>query len=265
MRDSTPRPATSSEHSTETDSQASSDLDGSTPPRSQTGRHQNHAKGSAHGRSKLTEEQVIAIRQEWAAGSVRREELATRYAIGMSPLKRILSGEAWSHVPMAGSRAVISDEERFASNFRRGSDNECWIWTGGQSGDPPYGSFSHTGSDGKRIPIKAHRFAYELKFGTIRSHDKCVCHTCDTPLCVNPSHLFLGTKKDNTDDMFAKGRESDRKGLSNGRALLKEDDVSAIRAAAARGVSQESLAEAYGVGQTAISKIVLRQTWSHLP
>lgn len=73
----------------------------------------------------------------------------------------------------------------------------CWLWTGGRSNDG-YGNF-----DNKR----PHRFSYELAFGPIPPKLN-ICHHCDTPLCVRPEHLFVGTQKDNIQDALAKNRMS---------------------------------------------------------
>lgn len=72
----------------------------------------------------------------------------------------------------------------------------CWIWK--SSTDGKYGTFSL-----KNRLIKAHRFSYELSNGKIpEGHD--ICHKCDNPRCVNPTHLFLGTRLDNVRDMIKK-------------------------------------------------------------
>jgi hypothetical protein len=75
----------------------------------------------------------------------------------------------------------------------------CWIWQGGRTGSN-YGELHRNNR-----PILAHRYSYELHYGPI-TNGLWVLHHCDNPPCVNPSHLFLGTPKDNTQDMINKGR-----------------------------------------------------------
>ena len=74
----------------------------------------------------------------------------------------------------------------------------CLLWLG-HSYDR-YGNFKIKGKG-----VRAHRYAYELTYGPIPT-GLCVLHGCDTPLCVNPEHLFLGTQKENAMDREAKGR-----------------------------------------------------------
>lgn len=87
---------------------------------------------------------------------------------------------------------------RFWSKVRKSKG--CWIWTAAASGVGDYGYF-WSGS----AMVRAHRFSWELHNGPIPEGLK-VLHACDVPLCVNPSHLFLGTMQDNSDDMVQKGR-----------------------------------------------------------
>lgn len=75
----------------------------------------------------------------------------------------------------------------------------CWLWAAGESHG--YGVLA----DGRGSYDFAHRFSWEHFKGPIPEGLN-VCHKCDTPLCVNPDHLFTGTQKDNCQDMASKGR-----------------------------------------------------------
>lgn len=142
--------------------------------------------------------------------------------------------------------------------------NSCWIWT---SVTEPrgYGVF-HV----KRKAYRAHRFAYQLFVGEIPSA-LIVCHTCDVRNCVNPDHLFLGTHKDNTQDMIKKGREFRRRGENINFSKLTESDVIEIRRLYKRGGPWHSsgsdsndLAKKFGVSANAILLIVNKKTWAHV-
>lgn len=75
----------------------------------------------------------------------------------------------------------------------------CWRWIGAHMRN----GYGHMGSRGKTY--SAHRLSYELNVGPI-PNGMCVLHRCDVRDCVNPEHLWLGTKSDNTRDMDKKGR-----------------------------------------------------------
>lgn len=79
----------------------------------------------------------------------------------------------------------------------------CWIWIGcyWKDGYALYGTTSG--------PKKAHRLSYEAFNNVKIPPGMFCCHKCDTPACVNPAHLFLGTAKQNTMDMIKKGRKVD--------------------------------------------------------
>lgn len=91
----------------------------------------------------------------------------------------------------------------------------CWIWKGYKKKD--YGYYSH-----HQRGYRAHRIAYFLIYGEIPS-DKIVCHKCDNPSCINPQHLFLGTSKENTDDMIVKGRLNRSRGDNKGISFRKDN------------------------------------------
>ncbi|HUW45137.1 MAG TPA: HNH endonuclease [Dehalococcoidia bacterium] len=158
-----------------------------------------------------------------------------------------------------------SFEERFWEKVdRRGSD-ECWEWKAHRNSGG-YGAFrvGHRGLD--RRYVKAHRVAFELAGGVI-GPGLCVCHTCDNPACVNPSHLFVASRRENTADMIRKGRHLEGwcrvRGEQNGNSKLTETQVREIRARYAMGnVTQASLAEEYGVTHGMVGYIVSREYWA---
>lgn len=148
--------------------------------------------------------------------------------------------------------------ERFWLRVDRNGPNGCWLWTAGMFSDG-YGAFSIG-----RKPHKAHRVAWELANGPIPL-GMVMCHRCDTPACVNPAHLFPGTWAENSHDRDAKGRTSRISGSDRWSSKLTEAAVLAIRTRyATGGVTQQALADEYGVSFQLISLIVNRKIWTHL-
>lgn len=142
------------------------------------------------------------------------------------------------------TRSIV---ERFEAKIDKSGD--CWMWTGYKlpSG---YGQIWDGVSN-----TRAHRLSYEIYIGKI-SEGLFVLHKCDTPACVNPAHLFLGTAKDNAMDMMKKGRCSAN--------ILEDFEVLEIRDMRKNGYTGKELSEKYSVTQGTISRIVQNRTWKHL-
>lgn len=113
-------------------------------------------------------------------------------------------------------------EQRFNSRVLRGAPDECWSWTGSALASG-YGQIRVEGKT-----TTAHRVAWALAHGAIPA-GQVVCHKCDNPVCCNPAHLFLGTPKDNVQDMIQKGRKAKSHAPHTRMRKLTDDAVRAIR------------------------------------
>lgn len=102
-----------------------------------------------------------------------------------------------------------------------------------------------------------------------------VCHACDNPACVRPSHLFLGTVLDNNRDRDAKGRDRFSRGnfwnpehKARGRSVntckLDESGVRAVRKLREEGRTLQSIGDGFGVTKQSVRAICLRQNWGWL-
>jgi len=187
---------------------------------------------------------------------------------------------------------------RFWSKVLCDIPSGCWLWQGQRAWNRAgygtlyvsrqYRTLEET-SKGWIVEILrarttvAHRYAYELLIGPIPD-GKILCHTCDTPPCVRPDHLFLGSYQDNNLDMMTKGRHrfgppphysgdewhrvfANRpaiKGEQHGGAKLTEAQVREIRQRRANGETLKSLGEHYGVALSLIGKIAQRKNWKHV-
>ena len=152
-------------------------------------------------------------------------------------------------------------EERFHEKYVPDPNSGCWHWISAMSGGKKKGYPAIHLNKKKTL---AHRYSYELHVGPIPD-GLYVLHKCDTPLCVNPNHLFLGTHKDNMEDMTRKGRSQDQKGEKNNRKKLNEADIINIRAIYKYcDVTHQRLADIYNVSRRTIGKIIDGTRWYHV-
>jgi hypothetical protein len=165
-----------------------------------------------------------------------------------------------------GVVAVPTTEERFWSKVEKTDD--CWVWTGALR-HKGYGAFVYV-RDGEVVQGRAHRYSYERHVGPIPP-GMFVLHRCDTPACVRPDHLFLGTNQDNVTDMMRKGRHvaggtyrngNYERGTAHHNARLTPELVREIRSAYdAGGTSFGQLATKYGLAIGHVYRIVRRRAW----
>jgi len=130
----------------------------------------------------------------------------------------------------------------------------CWLWEKSLAA-AGYGRIRHGGQR-----YLAHRYSWTIHRGEIPP-GLWVLHKCDTRPCVNPNHLFLGTRDDNAADMAQKGRSRDQHGSKHNMARLTEADVLSIRSDPRL---QRVIAAEYGITQSAISQIKRQARWKHL-
>jgi hypothetical protein len=156
-------------------------------------------------------------------------------------------------MPRTKSITHLTEEQkaRFWSRVHKG--DECWPWTGAKT-PAGYGKMNVSCRH-----FYAHRISYVLTFGDIPDN-LFVCHTCDTPSCCNPSHLFAGTNQDNVTDRNAKGRTSRATGMK--KRKLNPQQVIEIRKMALQGHTATSLGKTYQISRQAISRILRGESYA---
>ena len=144
----------------------------------------------------------------------------------------------------------------------------CWTWTGDKTNG--YGRFWFKGQN-----ISAHRYSYETQVGPI-PEGLLVCHHCDNPSCVRPSHLFVGTQKENLQDCISKGRyptgdkiwqktqpEKVLRGERAGNSKLTEAQAITIWSMANCGMLLTEVADLFDISFVTVSSIKRGKTWQH--
>lgn len=160
---------------------------------------------------------------------------------------------------------MIKNRDRASKRIKASvtiDENGCWIW-GKSCSRNGYGSFALGGGHN----IRAHRASYEVFKGEIPDGLD-VCHKCDVRRCVNPDHLFLGTRSENILDASAKGRVSrthQKKGTEHPSAKLDDAKVREILRRLDAGEAKAVIARDFAVSDRIILLISRNELWRHIP
>lgn len=154
-------------------------------------------------------------------------------------------------------RLTIRNIGQLLSRSNLNPETGCRIWNGSKNKR----GYGRLGVDNKLV--QAHRYSYELSNGKIPD-GLYVTHKCDTPACIEPTHLSVGSQQDNMDEMVQRCRSLHRKGSKNPKHTLIESDIPKIRALRVSGMTYQSIASIFNVQLPTIWKVTSGKTWVHV-
>jgi hypothetical protein len=152
----------------------------------------------------------------------------------------------------------------FASRIEE-CESGCWEWVGAKTSQG-YGSLRFNGKS-----VKAHRLSYSLINGEIPD-GRMICHHCDNPSCVRPSHLYAGTAADNVRDCYVRGRNANnlpklqaarplQVGERHPQSKLTAEIASQMRGMRAKGEAFSRIADQFNVSRPAARDAIQGITW----
>lgn len=152
---------------------------------------------------------------------------------------------------------IESAKRRLSERVVRSGD--CLLWQGCR-GSRGYGNMVV----GKRNRESTHRIAWAIANNQRPPVGMHVMHSCDTPQCVNPAHLSIGTAKDNQRDSVNKGRKNPLKGSAHKWAKTTEDALIGAAVLFAKGHTYRSISSRLGISRSALVKTIQGRRWPHI-
>jgi hypothetical protein len=192
-----------------------------------------------------TDPELEILRQEYS--SEKREYLANL----LQKSSASISLKAYS-IGIRTGRSRQDIAIRFQKYVMPEPNSGCWLWTGGTH-KTGYGAFTIC----KRKQVSAHRISWEIHHGSIPK-GLCVLHRCDTPSCVNPAHLFLGTNQENSKDCVKKKRHVYGSRYKN--AKITDDVAISIRQDPR---SLREISASFGISARSVFNIKHNMGWKH--
>jgi hypothetical protein len=240
------------------------------------------ARGSRNARTRLTDEQVIEIRQKFTGIRGQLSALGREYEMPPSAIFEIVNNKVWTHLPPCEHAGRMHSAEitldRMREEFEKRVEKKpgfCHMWKGPLSAN----GFPIFCLGGK--VYMAGRAAWALAYGDLPKA-QLVRRICESPLCVNPEHLTIRDEVDTGAKAIPVGVNGEQSlarmpsGQWASQAKLTDEQVRALRAehaAAPRSLTDPAkpvrgtdtaLALKYGVSKSTVHEIIIRRTWSHL-
>lgn len=157
----------------------------------------------------------------------------------------------------ASPHLIESANRRLAERAVRVAD--CLIWQGCR-GSRGYGVMAV----GKFNKEATHRLAWAIANGKRPDPGMHVMHSCDTPACINPLHLALGTAKDNQQDCSRKGRKNTARGSSHGSSRYTESTIIQAARMFAGGFTYAQISKALGINRGTLTTTLQGRRWPHI-
>jgi hypothetical protein len=215
-----------------------------------TGRYDEAARAF----TKFASGEEFPIARDIADALVARGFVTIVCETSLAPVQYAASAKSFVPMPddsVQRANWSLSARERLARHAEREADTGCLNWRGARTSNG-YGGITFLGKT-----YTVHRLAWLAHRGPIPSELR-ICHSCDNRLCLEPSHLFLGTPQQNTIDMIQKGRGR----VFGGRERLDKGRVASIKRRLLAGESVSALAAEMSVSINTIGDIKRGRTWT---